>query len=150
MWVETDVGTYFDDTWDTGLWQSPALSTRGYSAGVLVNKTAWEEKQWKGNNNKPCESCDRICQTLETHAPHGQLDISCHGRTALGCRLTQAAFVARIFASRTCAIKVDLADAADIVFREIPSPSRDGVPLFDFDLHVDCFCLFEFPGLMRA
>jgi len=49
--------------------------------------------------------------------------------------LTQAAVVARVFAGRTRPIKVDLADAADVVFRDVPSPGGDGVPLLDGDLH---------------
>lgn len=102
---------------------------------MLVNERARGEKRWK-RNNIPCGSCDRISQTLGTQRSAGYPIIE-----GLHWRLTQAALVARIFASRACAIKVDLADAADIVFREIPSPSRDGVPLFDLDLHFESLCL---------
>ena len=49
--------------------------------------------------------------------------------------LTQGTIVAGIFACWTCAIKMDLADPADIVFGNVPPPGRDGVPLFDLDLH---------------
>ena len=49
--------------------------------------------------------------------------------------LTQGTVVAGIFASWACAVEMDLADAADIVFGYVPPPGRDGVPLFDLDLH---------------
>ena len=49
--------------------------------------------------------------------------------------LTEAAVVAGILARRTGPVEVDLADTADIVFGEIPSPRRDGVPLLDLDFH---------------
>jgi hypothetical protein len=49
--------------------------------------------------------------------------------------LTERAVIAGVFACRACAVKVDLADTADIVFWDIPPPGRDGVPLLDCDLH---------------
>lgn len=49
--------------------------------------------------------------------------------------LTKTAVVAWVFASRACAVKVNLADAADVVFGDIPLPCRDGVPLLDGDFH---------------
>lgn len=52
-----------------------------------------------------------------------------------GQALTQAAIVARVFARRTRAVEVDLADATDVVLWDIPSPGRDRVPLLDSDLH---------------
>ena len=53
------------------------------------------------------------------------------------CRaLTEGAVIAGVFACWTCAVKVYLADTADIVFGDIPPPGRDGVPLLDRDLHL--------------
>lgn len=69
-----DPATHFGGTWGIGLWQSPVLSTRGYNAVVLVNERARKEERWKGNSI-PCESCDRISQTLGTYVPDGQLVI---------------------------------------------------------------------------
>lgn len=49
--------------------------------------------------------------------------------------LTKAAVIARVFACWACAVKVDLADAADVVLGDIPPPRRDGVPAGNLDLH---------------
>jgi len=49
--------------------------------------------------------------------------------------LTQTTVISWVFASRTCAIKVDLTDTANIVVRDIPSPGSHGVPFPDSDLH---------------
>jgi hypothetical protein len=49
--------------------------------------------------------------------------------------LTEAAVIAWVFARRTRAIKVDLADAAHIVFGYVPSPGSDGIPLRYLDFH---------------
>ena len=54
--------------------------------------------------------------------------------------LTEATVVSRILACWTCAIKLDLADTADVVFRQIPPPCRNGVPLFDGDFHAAGVC----------
>lgn len=43
-------------------------------------------------------------------------------------RLTQCAAIPRILASWTAAIKMNLADTADIVFRYIPVPCCNGLP----------------------
>lgn len=54
------------------------------------------------------------------------------------CRLyapTKRAIVAGVFAGWACPIKVDLADATNIVFGNVPAPGRDGVPLLDLDFH---------------
>lgn len=51
--------------------------------------------------------------------------------------LTDAAVVAGISAGRTRPIEVDLANATDVVFGNVPPPGRDGVPLLDLDLHLD-------------
>ncbi len=50
--------------------------------------------------------------------------------------LTKTAVVAWVFASRTRPVEVHLADAANIVFGDVPPPRRDRVPLCDSDLHV--------------
>lgn len=50
-------------------------------------------------------------------------------------RLTEAAVIAGIFACWTRAIKLNLADATDIVFWEIPAPGCNGVPFLDENLH---------------
>ena len=56
-------------------------------------------------------------------------------------RHTQAALVSGISACWAGSVEMDLADAADIVFGDIPSPGRHGVPLLDRDLHgCDCNC----------
>lgn len=47
----------------------------------------------------------------------------------------QAAIVAWIFTCRTRPVKVDLTDTTNIVFRYIPAPSSDRIPLLDGDLH---------------
>lgn len=47
----------------------------------------------------------------------------------------EAAVVAGIFAGGTGAIKVNLADTTDIVFRKIPPPSGNGIPILDLDFH---------------
>lgn len=52
--------------------------------------------------------------------------------------LTEAAVVAGVFASRASAVKMHLADTADVVLWEIPAPGRDRVPLRDLDLHARC------------
>jgi hypothetical protein len=52
------------------------------------------------------------------------------------CLLTQAAVITWIFTSRTRPVKVDLADTTNIVFRQVPAPGSDGIPLLDGDLHV--------------
>lgn len=51
--------------------------------------------------------------------------------------LTQAARITGIFASRTRPVEVDLADATDVVLRNVPSPGSDRVPLLDGDFHGD-------------
>lgn len=56
-------------------------------------------------------------------------------RPITDCLLTDAAVIAWIFARRTCAIKGNLTDTTDVVLGEIPSPSPNGVPLLDGDLH---------------
>jgi hypothetical protein len=50
-------------------------------------------------------------------------------------RRTEAAVVAGVFTSWTGAVEVDLTDAADVVFRDIPAPSGNRVPFCDPDLH---------------
>lgn len=50
--------------------------------------------------------------------------------------LTQTTVISWIFASRTCAIKVNLTDTANIVVWDIPSPGSHGVPFPDSDLHI--------------
>lgn len=50
---------------------------------------------------------------------------------------TQAAIIAWVFASRTSAVEMDLADTTDVVVGDIPSPCRHRVPLLDLDLHVE-------------
>jgi hypothetical protein len=54
---------------------------------------------------------------------------------------TQDAIISGVFASRTCTIKVDLADTADVVVGDIPSPSSYRIPFPDLDLHLDCLPL---------
>jgi hypothetical protein len=50
---------------------------------------------------------------------------------------TQAAIISWILARWTCAIEVYLADSADVVVGDIPSPCRYRVPLPDLDLHLE-------------
>jgi hypothetical protein len=52
--------------------------------------------------------------------------------------LTQDAIISGVFACWTCTIEVDLADAADVVVGNIPSPCSYGIPFPDLDLHLDC------------
>jgi len=47
----------------------------------------------------------------------------------------QAAVISRIFARRTGAVKVHLADAADVVLGDIPTPGGHRVPSSDLNLH---------------
>lgn len=56
-------------------------------------------------------------------------------RPAKWTALTETAVVTWIFAGRTGAVKVNLADTTDVVLGDIPSPSRDSVPVCDGDLH---------------
>lgn len=50
----------------------------------------------------------------------------------------QRTTVTRLFATRTAAIKVALANTADIIrVLDIPQPTRNRVPRFDLDLHID-------------
>lgn len=53
----------------------------------------------------------------------------------MSCKPTETAVIAGVFAARTSAIKVDLADTADIVLGDIPPPGCDGVPSGNLDLH---------------
>lgn len=52
--------------------------------------------------------------------------------------LTQAAVVAWVFACWTGAIKMDLTNATHVVFRNIPPPRSNRVPLLYGDLHTGC------------
>lgn len=47
----------------------------------------------------------------------------------------QAAIVAWVFTCRARPVKVDLTDTTNIVFRYVPAPSSDRIPLLDGDLH---------------
>lgn len=49
---------------------------------------------------------------------------------------TQRTVVAWKSARRAGAVEVNLADAADIIVRNIPSPGGHRCPLLDLDLHV--------------
>lgn len=49
--------------------------------------------------------------------------------------LTHSAFIPGIFAGWTGSIKLNTADATDIVLWHVPAPCRDGIPLLDRDLH---------------
>lgn len=59
------------------------------------------------------------------------------GSLWLPSSLTQAAIIARVFASWTRSVEVDLADTTDVVLGYIPSPGCDGVPFLDCDFHDD-------------
>jgi hypothetical protein len=50
-------------------------------------------------------------------------------------RLTQAAVISRISTGRTRSVKMHLADTADIILVNIPSPGGHSVPLLDGHLH---------------
>lgn len=52
---------------------------------------------------------------------------------------TEAAVIARILAGRARPVKVSLADAANVVFGNIPLPCSDGIPFLDGDFH--CYVL---------
>ena len=71
------------------------------------------------------------------HCTHGQLSRFIRRQEERPER-TKTAVIAWVFASRTGAVKVNLADTTDIVFRYIPAPCRDGVPICDGDLHGVC------------
>lgn len=53
----------------------------------------------------------------------------------LAKELTQAAIISWVFARRTCAIEMYLADTTNIVIRNIPSPCSYRVPFDNLDLH---------------
>jgi hypothetical protein len=48
---------------------------------------------------------------------------------------TKAAVIPRVFAAGARSVEVDLTNATNVVFGEVPSPGRHGVPLLDLDLH---------------
>lgn len=49
--------------------------------------------------------------------------------------LTESAVIAGEFASRTSAVKLNTADTADLILRDVPVPSSDGIPFLNGDLH---------------
>lgn len=124
-------GTCSAGTWDIGPWPSLVLSTRGCSAGESISRRV-SKRGARFQHHKPCGNCARTCQILQLLVSKVLLQ---HAMVCLRA-LTQGTIVAWIFACRTCAIKMDLADAADVVFGNVPPPGRDGVPLFDLDLHL--------------
>lgn len=76
----------------------------------------------------------KLCPHFPDTTAYGQHDTRESGALYA---LTQWAVVAGVFACGTCPIKVDLTDATNIVFGNVPSPGRDRVPLFDLDLHLE-------------
>jgi hypothetical protein len=120
------------DTWGIAPWPSLVLSTPGYSAAP--SQLTRRERGLEGANHvKIMPALPRHCKVWSvSQCQNASPACTLEGRQAL----TQGAIIARVFACWTCAVEVHLADTADVVFGDIPSPGRDGVPLFDPDLHL--------------
>ena len=105
--VNPNTYTYFDDTLDRGLWTSLVVSKSRCSAALCQKSTLCPSSDW----------------------PY-------HVKGVITLAHQQGTVVARILACRTGSIERNTTDTAGLVFRLIPTPGRNRVPLLDSDLHV--------------
>lgn len=123
--------TYFDGTLDTSLLTSLVGSKSSSNAGTEVSQRSFFAIVTAGLRMR--------LHTMWKEWPHFPITVIRSVQVTVS-RLrvhTESTIIARIFARRTSSIELNATNTTDFIFRHIPPPGSDCVPLFDSDLHFD-------------
>lgn len=128
--------------------KTPLPSQCKQSINYSLMQYVHPRSSWDSHRSSHC----RIIRPFEFLPTHRALSLrrilldplhnAMHMKVVSAFAREQAAIISRVFARRTCTIEMHLADTADVVVGNVPSPGRYCIPLLDLDFHLEiCNCM---------